>query len=61
MLDCVPAETRALLGGRMDALEARLAPGCSVLTWASMNIDGYLHYAHQARRPPDPQGRPESF
>ena len=47
MLDEVPACARALLAPRMDALEARLGPGCAALTWASMNIDGYLHYARQ--------------
>ncbi len=50
MLDEVPACARALLAPRLDSLEARLAPGCSALTWASMNIDGYLHYARQVRR-----------
>ena len=62
VLDCVSPEARALLGGRMEALEARLAPGCSVLTWASMNIDGYLHYAHQVGSlSGDPTGRRASI
>ena len=47
VLDEVPECARALLRARMDALEQRLAPGCSLLTWASMNIDGYLRYARQ--------------
>ena len=47
VLDEVPDCARPLLAPRVAALEARLAPGCTVLTWASMNIDGYLHYARQ--------------
>ena len=37
-----------LLKPHLEAMEARLRPGATVLTWASMNIDGYLHFAHQA-------------
>lgn len=43
----VPEVLRPLMLPHLAAMEAKLRPGCSVLTWASMNIDGYLHYAHQ--------------
>ena len=43
----VPAAALQLLEPHLAAMEARLRPGATVLTWASMNIDGYLHFAHQ--------------
>lgn len=47
VLASVPEAARPLLEPHFAAMEARLRPGASVLTWASMNIDGYLYYAHQ--------------
>ena len=37
---------RPLLGPHLDDLERRLQPGMYILTWTSMNIDGYLHRIH---------------
>ena len=33
---------KPLLGPHLDDLEKKLAPGMYILTWTSMNIDGYL-------------------
>lgn len=40
-------DTRPLLMGHLAGLEGRLQPGMFVLTWSSLNIDGYLHHIHQ--------------
>lgn len=37
---------RPLLSPHLDDLERRLQPGMYILTWTSMNIDGYLHRIH---------------
>ena len=39
---------RPLLSPHLDDLERRLQPGMYILTWTSMNIDGYLHRIHGA-------------
>ena len=49
MVDWVPAEARALLRVHLADLEARLRPGELVLTWASLNVDGFLQSLQQAR------------
>ena len=49
MVDSVPAEARALLQMHLADLEARLRPGELVLTWASLNVDGFLQSLQQAR------------
>lgn len=49
MVRSVPEVARPLLEPHLAAMEARLRPGATVLTWASMNIDGYLHFAHAVR------------
>ena len=49
MVRSVPEVARPLLEPHLAAMEARLQPGATVLTWASMNIDGYLHFAHAVR------------
>ena len=48
MVDWVPAEARALLRVHLADLEARLRPGELVLTWASLNVDGFLQSLQQA-------------
>lgn len=45
----VPAVLRPLLQPHLDDLADKMQPGLLVLTWTSMNIDGYLHRFHQAR------------
>lgn len=47
ILGSVPRLARPLLEPHLLELEARLQPGTLYLTWASMNIDGYLHYAQK--------------
>ena len=46
-LGSVPLLARPLLEPHLLELEAKLRPGTLYLTWASMNIDGYLHYAQK--------------
>lgn len=43
----VPAVLRPLLQPHLDDLADKMQPGLLVLTWTSMNIDGYLHRFHQ--------------
>lgn len=45
----VPAVLRPLLEPHLEDLADKMQPGLLVLTWTSMNIDGYLHRFHQAR------------
>lgn len=45
----VPAVLQPLLQPHLDDLQDKMQPGLLVLTWTSMNIDGYLHRFHQAR------------
>ncbi len=44
-----PEVLLAVLGPHLEAVDAALAPGLGLLTWTSLNIDGYLHSVHQAR------------
>jgi dynein heavy chain len=37
---------KPLLGPHLDDLEKKIQPGMYILTWTSMNIDGYLHRIH---------------
>jgi len=41
-----PAVLLAVLGPHLNAVDAALAPGMGLLTWTSLNIDGYLHRVH---------------
>ena len=38
---------KPMLVGHFAAISDKLAPGANVLTWVSMNIDGYLHALHK--------------
>lgn len=39
--------TKSLLVPHLEDLEYKLRPGMNILTWTSMNIDGYLQHVHQ--------------
>ena len=39
--------TKSLLVPHLEDLEYKLRPGMNMLTWTSMNIDGYLQHVHQ--------------
>ncbi|PSC73956.1 flagellar outer dynein arm heavy chain gamma [Micractinium conductrix] len=43
----VPTVLTPLLAPHLEDLRDKMAPGLLVLTWTSMNIDGYLHRFHQ--------------
>lgn len=45
----VPTMTRSLLRPHLEDVDHKIQPGTAILTWASMNIDGYLHHIHQVR------------
>ena len=47
----VPAAARVLLRPHLEDIEAKLKPGAYLLTWTSLNIDGYLHHLHMVRGP----------
>eukprot|EP01028_Stygiella_incarcerata_P006636 TRINITY_DN270_c0_g1_i1.p1 TRINITY_DN270_c0_g1~~TRINITY_DN270_c0_g1_i1.p1 ORF type:complete len:4523 (-),score=1222.92 TRINITY_DN270_c0_g1_i1:192-13760(-) len=38
---------RPIMQPHLNDLERKIQPGMTVLTWTSMNIDGYLHRIHQ--------------
>jgi len=40
---------KPLLKPHLEDMEKKVAPGMFILTWASMNIDGYLHRFKQVR------------
>ena len=42
----MPDAARVLLKPHLEDIEARLKPGAYLLTWTSLNIDGYLHHLH---------------
>lgn len=48
---------KPLLRPHLDDMEKKISPGFHLLTWTSMNIDGYLHRFKQVGwhndRPPD--------
>ena len=46
MVALAPEVLIAVLGPHLDAVDAALAPGMGLLTWTSLNIDGYLHRVH---------------
>lgn len=46
----VPDVLQPLLRPHLEDLQDKMQPGLLVLTWTSMNIDGYLHRFQQARR-----------
>ena len=48
----VPDAARVLLKPHLEDIEARLKPGAYLLTWTSLNIDGYLHHLHTVCLPP---------
>lgn len=43
----VPATLAGMLAAHLQSLEGKLQPGLLVLTWTSLNIDGFLHRYHQ--------------
>ncbi len=47
VLSLVPPVTRSLLRPHLEDVDNKIQPGAVILTWASMNIDGYLHHIHQ--------------
>ena len=47
VLSLVPPVTRGLLRPHLEDVDNKIQPGAVILTWASMNIDGYLHHIHQ--------------
>lgn len=44
------ASIRPLLKPHMEDMLRKIAPGLVLLTWTSMNIDGYLHKFKQVRQ-----------
>lgn len=48
----VPMAAKVLLRPHMEDIEAKLKPGAYLLTWTSLNIDGYLHHLHMVCAPP---------
>jgi hypothetical protein len=46
----VPPVFKALLRPHIDDMDHKMAPGFSILSWTSMNIDGYLHRFKQVGR-----------
>ena len=52
MVALAPPVLLAVLCPHLDAVEAALAPGLGLLTWTSLNIDGYLHRVHLVRPSP---------
>ena len=51
MVALAPEVLLAVLRPQMEAVDVALAPGLGLLTWTSLNIDGYLHRVHQVQRP----------
>ena len=47
----VPMAAKVLLRPHMEDIEAKLKPGAYLLTWTSLNIDGYLHHLHMVQHP----------
>lgn len=47
VVESIPVLARPLLQRHLLDMEEKLRPGTHYLTWASMNIDGYLHYAQK--------------
>ncbi len=39
---------KPLLRPHLEDMEKKIAPGFSLLTWTSMNVDGYIHRFKQA-------------
>ena len=40
---------RPLLRPHLEDVELKIQPGAVLLTWTSMNIDGYIHIVKQVR------------
>lgn len=49
ILSRVAPTIKPLLRPHLDDMERKIAPGFAVLTWTSLNIDGYLHRFKQVR------------
>ena len=47
VMESIPKVARALMQPHVDDLERKVQPGMFILTWTSMNIDGYLHRIHR--------------
>ena len=41
---------KPLLKPHVDDLEKKIAPGLAILSWTSMNVDGYIHRLTQVPR-----------
>ena len=48
VMSAIMPVAKPLLGPHLDDLEKKLAPGMYILTWTSMNIDGYLMHVHKS-------------
>ena len=48
ILDSIATIVKPLLKPHIDDLEKKLAPGLSVLSWTSLNVDGFIHLLTQA-------------
>eukprot|EP00898_Chlorokybus_atmophyticus_P005691 jgi/Chlat1/6122/Chrsp409S05665 len=46
VVGCILPVVKPLLGPHLDDLDKKIQPGMYILTWTSMNIDGYLHRIH---------------
>ena len=61
ILGRVQPTIKPLLRPHLDDMERKIAPGFAVLTWTSLNIDGYLHrfkQVHAAAAPGAYRGVP---
>jgi dynein heavy chain len=47
VMDLIVPVVKPLMKSHLDDIEKKLHPGMYVLTWSSMNIDGYLHRVHK--------------
>ena len=43
IMGMVRLNARKLLRAHIEDLENKIAPGLTILTWTSMNIDGYIY------------------
>ena len=50
VISLVRPAVKPLLAGHLADIETKLKPGLHILTWTSLNIDGYLHHLHQVFR-----------
>lgn len=60
VLRAVAPVFKPLLKPHLQDMERKVAPGLFSLTWASMNVDGYLHRFKQVRRGSNPNPAPRA-